>query len=136
MVGLPARSCPSERWRWPRTREFFYEHFCSLSSERWYVPHVYLRARIAAPPRFQNQLLILVVEDDQLVQSVVEDTLSEGGFEAVTASTGEMLSSCLMRPKANTGRLSRTSIWGRERSTGGMSHGTLERSTLTFPLST
>ncbi len=37
----------------------------------------------------ENQLLILVVEDDQLVQSVVEDCLSEGGFEAVIASTGE-----------------------------------------------
>jgi CheY-like chemotaxis protein len=37
----------------------------------------------------ENQLLILVVEDDQLVQSVVEESLSEGGFEAVIASTGE-----------------------------------------------
>ncbi len=36
----------------------------------------------------EKQLLILVVEDDQLVQSVVEETLSEGGFEAVIASTG------------------------------------------------
>jgi DNA-binding response OmpR family regulator len=39
--------------------------------------------------RVENQLLILVVEDDQLVQSVVEDCLSEGGFEAVIASSGE-----------------------------------------------
>jgi DNA-binding response OmpR family regulator len=37
----------------------------------------------------ENQLFVLVVEDDQLVQGVVEDSLSEGGFEAVTASTGE-----------------------------------------------
>jgi DNA-binding response OmpR family regulator len=38
----------------------------------------------------QNQLLlILVVEDDQLVQSVVEECLSEGGFEAVIAPAGE-----------------------------------------------
>jgi len=37
----------------------------------------------------ENQLLILVVEDDQLVQSVVEDCLSEGGFEAVISSSGE-----------------------------------------------
>ena len=34
-------------------------------------------------------LLILVVEDDQLVQSVVEECLSEGGFEAVIAPSGE-----------------------------------------------
>jgi DNA-binding response OmpR family regulator len=34
-------------------------------------------------------LLILVVEDDQLVQSVIEESLSEGGFEVVIASSGE-----------------------------------------------
>jgi CheY-like chemotaxis protein len=37
----------------------------------------------------ETQLLILVVEDDQLVQSVVEDCLGDGGFEAVIASSGE-----------------------------------------------
>jgi DNA-binding response OmpR family regulator len=37
----------------------------------------------------ENQLLILVVEDDPDVQSVVEESLSEGGFEAVIASSGE-----------------------------------------------
>jgi CheY-like chemotaxis protein len=37
----------------------------------------------------ENQLLILVVEDDQDVQSVIEECLSEGGFEAVIASSGE-----------------------------------------------
>ena len=37
----------------------------------------------------ENQLLVLVVEDDQLVQSVVEECLSEGGFEAVIAPSGE-----------------------------------------------
>ena len=37
----------------------------------------------------ENQLVILVVEDDQLVQSVVEDCLSDGGFEAVIASSGD-----------------------------------------------
>jgi DNA-binding response OmpR family regulator len=39
--------------------------------------------------RLENQLLILVVEDDQLIQSIVEECLSEGGFEAVMASSGE-----------------------------------------------
>ena len=33
--------------------------------------------------------IILVVEDDHLVQSVVEDSLAEGGFELVMASSGE-----------------------------------------------
>jgi DNA-binding response OmpR family regulator len=39
--------------------------------------------------RLENQLLILVVEDDQLIQSIVEECLSEGGFLAVMASSGE-----------------------------------------------
>jgi CheY-like chemotaxis protein len=32
---------------------------------------------------------ILVVEDDQLVQGLVEDTLSDGGFDTVIAASGE-----------------------------------------------
>jgi DNA-binding response OmpR family regulator len=32
---------------------------------------------------------VLIVEDDHLVQSVVEEALKEGGFEVVIASTGE-----------------------------------------------
>jgi DNA-binding response OmpR family regulator len=37
----------------------------------------------------ENQLVILVVEDDRLVQGVVEESLTDGGFEVVTASSGE-----------------------------------------------
>ena len=37
----------------------------------------------------QPTVVILVVEDDELVQGVTEDCLSEGGFEAVIASTGK-----------------------------------------------
>ena len=37
----------------------------------------------------ENQIVVLVVEDDQLVQGFVEDCLSEGGFEALIASSGE-----------------------------------------------
>src|SRR6476620_5617403 len=36
-----------------------------------------------------NQLLILVVEDDPDVQDIVQECLSDGGFEAVIASSGE-----------------------------------------------
>ncbi len=36
-----------------------------------------------------SPVIILVVEDDQLIQSIVEETLSEGGFEIVIASSGE-----------------------------------------------
>jgi DNA-binding response OmpR family regulator len=37
----------------------------------------------------ENQIVILVVEDDQLVQSLVEESLTGGGFEAAIASSGE-----------------------------------------------
>jgi DNA-binding response OmpR family regulator len=37
----------------------------------------------------ENQIVVLVVEDDQLVQSLVEDCLTDGGFEPVIASSGE-----------------------------------------------
>src|ERR1700759_4858283 len=36
-----------------------------------------------------NLQVILVVEDDHLVQSVVEERLTDGGFEIVIASSGE-----------------------------------------------
>jgi DNA-binding response OmpR family regulator len=36
-----------------------------------------------------NLQVILVVEDDHLIQSVVEESLTEGGFEIVIASSGE-----------------------------------------------
>jgi CheY-like chemotaxis protein len=34
-------------------------------------------------------VVIMVVEDDQLIQGVVSDALSEGGFEAAVAQSGE-----------------------------------------------
>jgi DNA-binding NtrC family response regulator len=34
-------------------------------------------------------IIVLVVEDDQLVQSLVEETLSDGGFEPATVTSGE-----------------------------------------------
>jgi CheY-like chemotaxis protein len=37
----------------------------------------------------ENQLVILVVEDDQEVQGIIEDALSEGGFEPAIAPSGE-----------------------------------------------
>jgi DNA-binding response OmpR family regulator len=36
-----------------------------------------------------TSLAILVVEDDQSIQSIVEEALSDGGFEAEIASSGE-----------------------------------------------
>lgn len=37
----------------------------------------------------ENLPLIPVVEDDQLLQSLVEESLAEGGYEVVIASSGE-----------------------------------------------
>ncbi|ABE38963.1 response regulator receiver [Rhodopseudomonas palustris BisB5] len=36
-----------------------------------------------------NSIVILVVEDDPMIQSIVLEALEEGGFEAVIASSGE-----------------------------------------------
>ena len=37
----------------------------------------------------EEALIILVVEDDQSIQSIVEEALSDGGFEPAVASSGE-----------------------------------------------
>jgi CheY-like chemotaxis protein len=34
-------------------------------------------------------IIVLVVEDDQLVQSLVEETLIDGGFEPAIVTSGE-----------------------------------------------
>jgi DNA-binding response OmpR family regulator len=45
--------------------------------------------RLSGEHGVENLLVILVVEDDHLIQSIVEETLTEGGFEIVIASSGE-----------------------------------------------
>ena len=37
----------------------------------------------------EDQLAILVIEDDQAIQTIVEDALTEGGFESAIAASGE-----------------------------------------------
>ena len=37
----------------------------------------------------ENLVVILVVEDDQLMQGVIEEALTDGGFEIAMASSGE-----------------------------------------------
>jgi len=39
--------------------------------------------------RVDNLPVILVVEDDQLLQSLVEESLTDGGFDVVIAASGE-----------------------------------------------
>jgi DNA-binding response OmpR family regulator len=43
--------------------------------------------------------LILVVEDDQAIQGIVEDALSEGGFEVAIAAGGEEAATLLIGNK-------------------------------------
>ena len=50
----------------------------------------------------QDLLAILVVEDDPLIQSVVEGTLMEGGFEVAIVSSGQRAVELLDAPKQNT----------------------------------
>jgi CheY-like chemotaxis protein len=37
----------------------------------------------------EERLVILVIEDDQAIQGIVEDTLTDGGFEPAIAASGE-----------------------------------------------
>ena len=39
--------------------------------------------------RLEDLSVILVIEDDQEIQSIIEDALSEGGFEPAIAASGE-----------------------------------------------
>jgi CheY-like chemotaxis protein len=80
----------------------------------------------------ENLLVILVVEDDHLVQTVVEESLTEGGFEIVIASSGENAVQLLDTRKGKY-RASPISILGQTRSTAGMSPDVPEKSTRTFP---
>jgi CheY-like chemotaxis protein len=50
----------------------------------------------------QNEpVVILVVEDDQLIQGLVMEALSEGGFEAAIAPSGEEAITLLQGTSAN-----------------------------------
>src|SRR5467141_3725019 len=47
---------------------------------------------LAGQPRsraLDDQLVILVIEDDQAIQTVVEEALTDGGFEPAIAASGE-----------------------------------------------
>ena len=48
--------------------------------------------------------IILIVEDDQLLQSVIEEALTDGGFEIVIAASGANAVELLNTPMANFGR--------------------------------
>ena len=63
-----------------------------VSPEPILRPALTPRARCSAAARestLENQVMVLVVEDDQLIQGVIEEALTDGGFETTIASSGE-----------------------------------------------
>jgi DNA-binding response OmpR family regulator len=69
----------------------------SLSSLLYISRELNSRSRVMSSSKLRSAIggdvgnlqVILVVEDDHLVQSVVEECLADGGFEIVIASSGE-----------------------------------------------
>ena len=53
-----------------------------------YTPGIVLQRR-SQGGSMEDAVVILVVEDDELIQGVVEEALTEGGFETALASSGE-----------------------------------------------
>jgi DNA-binding response OmpR family regulator len=49
----------------------------------------------------EDVLIILVVEDDQLIQAMVEEALSDGGFESAITASGEEAITLLQGNKSN-----------------------------------
>ena len=49
----------------------------------------------------EDVLIILVAEDDQLIQAMVEEALSDGGFETSVAASGEQAIALLRGNKSN-----------------------------------
>jgi DNA-binding response OmpR family regulator len=65
-------------------------NFCSFRGTKASLPRdVMIALAIRVGACVENLPLILVVEDDQLLQSLVEESLTEGGYEVVIASSGE-----------------------------------------------
>jgi CheY-like chemotaxis protein len=48
----------------------------------------------------EDQVLILVVEDDQAIQGLIEDALTDGGFDVAMAASGEEAVTLLKGKKA------------------------------------
>ena len=66
----------------------------------------------------QDLPAILVVEDDHLIQSVVEEALKEGGFETMVASSGEQAAELLDSAEGNYRALVTDINLGREKLDG------------------
>jgi DNA-binding response OmpR family regulator len=58
-------------------------------SELLTIPECRNGAAIPGSRPLEDLIVILIVEDDYMVQSLVEDALTEGGFETAIASSGK-----------------------------------------------
>ncbi|MFK4500442.1 DNA-binding response OmpR family regulator [Bradyrhizobium japonicum] len=76
--------------------------------------------------------IVLVIEDDDTIQGIVEDALSEGGFEAAIATTGEEAVT-LLKGRLVTYRALVTDINLLEGSAAGRSRGRHAMSIPIFP---
>jgi CheY-like chemotaxis protein len=82
----------------------------------------------------ENPLVILVVEDDHLVQSIVEEALTDGGFETVIASSGERAMELLDASEAKFRVLVTDINLGRAKLSGGRPSCQRDRSRLSYRL--
>lgn len=53
------------------------------------IPAWYSRLRNRGAKTLEDRPIILVIEDDQDIQGIIEDALTEGGFETAIAASGE-----------------------------------------------
>jgi PleD family two-component response regulator len=72
----------------------FWQSATGRCSERFNakkLPHFSHAAKMqpGEPAVVENVPVVLLVEDDPLIQSVVKEALTEGGFEIVIASSGD-----------------------------------------------
>jgi CheY-like chemotaxis protein len=65
--------------------KFTFEHFQGTNPD----PRRYVPGRQGGSTALSELPVILVAEDDQAIQGIVEEALSEGGFELAIAASGE-----------------------------------------------
>jgi CheY-like chemotaxis protein len=61
----------------------------ALGTERALLAHFHAINALGSPGVQNDLVVIMVVENDQLIQGVLEEALSEGGFETAIATVGE-----------------------------------------------
>jgi len=68
---------------------FTFEHYVGTNEFSVTYPAGGLQAQHQGDSEVDNEVTILVVEDDQLIQALVEEALSDGGFESSIVASGE-----------------------------------------------